>query len=70
MATMTLRTDDGTSGQVELTDDQALALAQLCKRITFNDCRENAVSNDEAYLMIDATNVVGRALANVGYVPR
>ncbi|MBK6743621.1 MAG: hypothetical protein IPG66_11845 [Hydrogenophilales bacterium] len=56
--------------QVTLTDDQAWALAQLCKRICFTDCRSNAVSNDEAYQMIDATSLVGRVLAEAGYAPR
>lgn len=64
-----------TSGDVrdefaELTDAQAWALAELCKRITWSDCRSNAVSDQEAYLMIDATTKLGTALARAGYCPR
>lgn len=54
----------------ELTDAQAWALAELCKRITWSDCRSNAVSDQEAYLMIDATAKLGTALARAGYSPR
>jgi len=53
-----------------LTDEQAWALAQLSKRITFSDCRSNAVSDVEAYQMVNATLLVGRTLANAGYAPR
>ncbi len=54
----------------ELIDAQAWALAELCKRITWSDCRSNAVSDQEAYLMIDATAKLGTILARVGYSPR
>lgn len=35
-----------------LTTEQAEEFAQFLKRITFNDYRQHATSNDEAYLMI------------------
>ncbi len=54
----------------ELPDDVAWALAELCKRITFSDCRSNAVDDDEAYKMIDGTNTLGDVLARAGYNPR
>lgn len=54
----------------ELTNAQAWALAELCKRITWSDCRSNAVSDEEAYLMIDATAKLGAILARVGFSPR
>ena len=35
---------------VELTDRQALALAQFLKRYTWTDVRQSAVDDEEAYL--------------------
>lgn len=54
----------------ELSDAQAWALAELCKRITFSDCRSNSVDDNEAYRMIDATAALGNVLARAGYNPR
>jgi hypothetical protein len=54
----------------ELTPQQALDLAQLLKRIGFTEVQSNAVSNEEAYRMIDAIEVVRKALAEAGYAPR
>lgn len=72
MADMTLRAAglDGRDESTELTDAQAWALAELCKRITWSDCRSNAVDDNEAYLMIDATAKLGGLLAKIGYAPR
>ncbi|MCS2159618.1 hypothetical protein MUU47_00370 [Scandinavium sp. H11S7] len=56
--------------KLELTPEQAEALAQLAKRITWTDCRCNAESHDEAYLMMDAISRVQTALAEAGYAPR
>lgn len=56
--------------ECELTHYEAAALAQLVKRIPWSDCRENAASDDEAYLMMDAIGVLQRALAEAGYAPR
>lgn len=72
MADMTLQAagQDGRGELAELTDAQAWALAELCKRITWSDCRRNAVDDNEAYLMIDATAKLGSLLAKVGYAPR
>lgn len=61
---------NGRDDFAELTDAQAWALAELCKRITWSDCRSNAVSDEEAYLMIDATTKLGAILARVGFSPR
>ena len=44
----------------------AYALAQLCKRIGFNDCLAISVDEDEAYSMINATDIVRAALEEVG----
>ncbi|WP_367154680.1 hypothetical protein [Methylomonas sp. HYX-M1] len=54
----------------ELPDKEALALAQLCKRISWSDCRENAVNDDEAYIMMDAIAKLQKSLAESGYAPR
>ncbi len=70
MTTLAVINDQGHQEQVAISEDQAWALAQLCKRIGFTDCRKNAVSQEEAYLMIDATTLVGRVLADAGYSPR
>ncbi|TPQ24914.1 hypothetical protein [Methylomonas koyamae] len=54
----------------ELQPYQAEALAQLCKRIGWSDCRSNASNDDEAYRMMDAIAKLQRALAESGFAPR
>ena len=56
--------------QTELTPEQALALAQLAKRTGWSDTREKAVSDDDAYLMMDALNQLEKSLAEAGYATR
>lgn len=53
-----------------LSQEEASALAQLVKRITFSDVRQNASDEAEAYLMLDALNEVRKALREAGYDPR
>ena len=55
---------------VELTDPQALALAQFVKRLSFAEARGCAVDEAEAYRIIDGVGRLQRALADVGYAPR
>jgi hypothetical protein len=55
---------------VELTDAQAEALAQFCKRSTWQDFRSNSASDAECQRMIDAVEQLRQALANTGYSPR
>lgn len=55
---------------VELDHKEAVALAQLVKRITWSDLRGCAVDDDEAYLMRDAIGKLQRALRDEGYAPR
>lgn len=38
---------------VSLTDKEAEAFAEFLKRVSFGDYRNNATSDDEAYLMQD-----------------
>lgn len=54
----------------EMTDPEALALAQLCKRISWSDCRSNAVNDDEAYIMMDAIAKLQKSLASAAYASR
>lgn len=56
--------------KTELTPEQAMALAQLAKRTGWSDAREKAVSDDDAYLMMDALNQLEKSLAEAGYSPR
>lgn len=53
-----------------LPDRQALALAQLVKRIGWTEMRQNAVDDDEAYEIRDALGALAKALAEAGYSPR
>ena len=55
---------------LELTDDQAYALAQFVKRVGWQEWRQNAADDAEAYLMRDAFDQLARALADGGYAPR
>ena len=54
----------------DLTEAQAYALAQLVKRISFAELRQNAINDDEAYNMQTAVAALQRALARVGFNPR
>ena len=56
--------------QFELTDDQALALAQFLKRVGYSAYRECAVDENEAYTMVYAADQLRQALARQGYAPR
>lgn len=56
--------------ELQLTDDQALALAQFVKRVTWAEMRACAVDDEEAYVIRAAVDLVARALADKGYAPR
>lgn len=55
---------------LELTPQEALALAQFVKRVGWSEFRQNAVDDDEAYVIRDAVDRVAAGLAQVGYSPR
>jgi hypothetical protein len=55
---------------VVLTEEQAWEFAQFLKRVCFNEYRTNATSNEEAYNMRGAGELIRRALADAGYAPR
>jgi hypothetical protein len=55
---------------VDLTDEQAWALAQFLKRAGFSDYLRLAIDKDEAYVMLDAGEKLRAALAELGHAPR
>lgn len=67
---MISRTQPDVEIHATLTDEQALAFSQFLKRVCFKDYEINAVSKDEAYLMVDAGEVLRASLAQSGYAPR
>lgn len=54
----------------ELTQSEALALAQFVKRVGWSEMRENAVDENEAYEIKAAIYKLQDALAASGYAPR
>jgi len=54
----------------EVSEVEALALAQFVKRCGFSDWRNNAVDETEAYQMKDAFNQLQQGLNNSGFRPR
>ncbi|BEM90491.1 hypothetical protein SME46J_49610 (plasmid) [Serratia marcescens] len=54
----------------ELTQNQALALAQFVKRLTWSEIQACAVDEDETYEMRDAVNLLQKSLAEAGFSPR
>ncbi|MCP4697823.1 MAG: hypothetical protein GY862_13370 [Gammaproteobacteria bacterium] len=55
---------------VEMTKRQAWDLAQFVKRAGWQEFRQNAASEDEAYRIKDAIFVLQDALTEAGYAPR
>lgn len=55
---------------VELSEAQAWALAELCKRIGWSDVRTLSVNEAEAHQMIGATDRLAGALREAGFAPR
>ncbi|BAO36981.1 TPA: hypothetical protein ACGD8A_004559 [Serratia marcescens] len=54
----------------ELTQSQALALAQFVKRLTWSEIQACAVDENETYEMRDAVNLLQKSLAEAGFSPR
>ncbi|WP_445497040.1 DUF7706 family protein [Photorhabdus sp. SF281] len=59
-----------TKKEVHLTHIEALALAQLVKRLNWAKIRSCAVNDEEAYQIKDAISKLQSALAYRGYAPR
>lgn len=55
---------------LELTDDEASALAQFLKRAGHGIYSQCAIDEHEAYDMLFAGDKLRRALADQGYAPR
>lgn len=55
---------------VELTDEQAEALAQFVKRVGWSEMRQLAVDDNEANVIRFAVDRVQQALAVEGFAPR
>ena len=55
---------------VDMNEEQAWQFAQFLKRVGFYDYRELSTSDDEARTMIEAGELVRKALAEAGYAPR
>lgn len=55
---------------VSLNEVEALALAQLMKRIGWHEWRNNSVDEDEAREMRDACERLRASLAAAGFAPR
>ena len=55
---------------IELTEGQAMALAQFMKRVGWDEWRRKAVDDAEAHLMRDACDKLSKALADRGFAPR
>lgn len=54
---------------LEISDEQAEALAQVCKRLCWVDARTLAVDDQEAKAIIGGTRILRGALADEGYEP-
>ena len=54
----------------ELTDSQAMALAQFVKRLTWSEMRACAVDDDETWVMKDAIQSLQKSFADAGFSPR
>lgn len=54
----------------EFPEDEAWALAEFLKRVGYSDYRKLAASDQEAYEMQSAGEVVRRSLAEQGFAPR
>ena len=58
---------------LDIPDDQAMALAQVCKRFCFEDAVRFATPHDgdrERDAILDGTSTLQRALAEAGFAPR
>jgi hypothetical protein len=55
---------------LEMTEQEAWALAQYLKRSHWGQYRANAVSDDDAYVMRDALFILSDALDEIGMSPR
>lgn len=62
--------NDGQQADAQLSHEEAMALAQLVKRLTWSDMRGCAVDDAETYAIRDAVGKLQDALGRAGYAPR
>jgi hypothetical protein len=55
---------------LRLSGDEALALAQMCKQIIYDENRRRSAAGREHVNMDNALDKLQRALAEAGYAPR
>ena len=58
---------------VDLSNDEAAALAQLCKRIGYDDCERLSDRHDggaECHAMLASIDKLRRTLREAGFAPR
>lgn len=55
---------------VELDDEQAWQFAQFLKRVGYDDYRQLSTDDSEARTMVEAGELIRKALAEAGYKPR
>lgn len=60
----------GQQADAQLSHEEAMALAQLVKRLTWSDMRGCAVDDAETYVIKDAVGKLQDALGRAGYAPR
>lgn len=53
--------------KTELTESQAMALAQFVKRLSWSEMRACAVDEDETYEIKDAVGILQKSLADAGF---
>lgn len=56
--------------ELNINEQTAMALAQFVKRVGWQEFRQNAVNDDEAYLIGDGVAALQRALSQAGFAPR
>jgi hypothetical protein len=61
---------DGVTISLDLTQEQADALAQLCKRADWARIRSLAATEHEAHVMTTGLFLLGRELVYHGFAPR
>lgn len=55
---------------VELSDEEAYQFAQFLKRVGYHEYRALSTSDSEVSSMINAGEIIRKALAEAGYAPR
>jgi len=56
--------------ELNINEQTATALAQFIKRVGWQEYRQNAVDDAEAYLIGDGVAALQRALNQAGFAPR